>query len=199
MKILNCQQNKINKKDLQGQVFVYPTETVYGLGCDPFDPELVEQIYQIKGRAENKPFLILADNLKTVEKHFYLNKKEKELARKYWPGALTILLRPKNKRTFSHLNCSDRVGVRISGSKLARDITRTSGGLLVSTSANISGKKPASSKTAIIDQFKKQNTKPDLLLDGGRLKKEAPSTIVLVEKNDVQVLRQGDIIIKNRK
>ncbi|MGC2574746.1 MAG: Sua5/YciO/YrdC/YwlC family protein, partial [Candidatus Nitrosopolaris sp.] len=73
-----------------GGVIVYPTDTVYGIGCDPYSDEAVERIFAIKGRNKANPFPILASNIEDIEKITSLGENAKRLAMAFWPGALTI-------------------------------------------------------------------------------------------------------------
>ena len=191
-----------NKKNLEkivaeiksGGVVSIPTETLYGLSADPRDNKAVNLVYKIKGREFKNPLLLIADDFNTVKKFFKINKIEEKLMKKYWPGALTFLLKSKANLKISQ-KCvkHGKIAVRVSGDKLARKIAKESGGLIVSTSANISGQPACSSVSAIKKQLKNQNIK---VLDGGRLKKSLPSTIVEVLKNgEVKILRQGKIVI----
>jgi L-threonylcarbamoyladenylate synthase len=192
----------------KGGVVAVPTETVYGFSCDLSNQKAVEKIYQIKGREFNKPLLLIADEQKTVAKYFKLNKLEKELMKKYWPGALTIILilKDENIKTlkinnlFLALSLLKRggkdIGVRVSGNKIMREIAKTCGGFITSTSANRTGEKECLSGRAVYRQFKNRKYQPDLILDAGKLKIKKPSTIVKVEGKEIKILRQGEIKIK---
>ncbi|MFH1457048.1 MAG: L-threonylcarbamoyladenylate synthase [Patescibacteria group bacterium] len=202
MKIL-----QVNKKNLiiavnalhQAGVVVFPTETVYGMAGDPFNAEVIDKIYKIKGRGFNKPLSLIADSFKTVEKYFKLNLVERRMAKKFWPGALTIILKLK-KQTNNALGKLNRVGsdiaVRVSSSGLAQQLATNSRGLIISTSANISGLPECSDPGAVIKQFKNRKYQPNLILDAGRLKKQKPSTIILVKGDKINIVRQGEVYIK---
>jgi L-threonylcarbamoyladenylate synthase len=186
MQILKIEE--IQKQDLEKKVFVYPTETVYGLGCDFWNEKLKERIFEIKKRDANKNLPVIADSVETVESFFEINEKERELMNKYWPGALTIILKIKNKEK--------KVAVRVSGSKIAREIAKKCDGLIVSTSANISGNKPVLSVQDAQKEFDKQEDKPDLIIDGGKFEEQKISTIVEVFGEKIEILRQGVVNIK---
>ena len=198
MKIL-----KINQKNLKIAIdvlqkdgtVVFPTETVYGLAGDPFNQETINKIYKIKGRGFDKPLPLIADSFKTIEKYFKLNKIELDLAKKHWPGALTIILKLKNKKNnLKYLNkFGNNIAVRVSSDKLARKLANSLNGLVISTSANVSGEPECYSASAVIRQFKDKKYKPDLILDTGRLKKQKSSTIILVKGKKNNILRQGEI------
>ena len=174
-----------------GGVIVFPTDTVYGIGCDPFNEKSVRRIYQIK-RRPGKPMPILAKDLKDVEKIAEMNEIEFEIASKLWPGQLTILLRAKPSFRNSRLVSGDgRVGVRIPASLQTLTIIEESGGLLVGTSANISGLPPPQTIQELDEEILGS---VDLVIDGGRCLMGKPSTVVrLADKDRLRILRLGSI------
>lgn len=206
MKILEVSQTNIKKAAdflSAGGTVVYPTETAYGLAADPFNKRAVKKIYQIKSRSFNKPLPLIADSLKTVQQFFILNKKEKELAQKFWPGALTMVLKVKREcgEKFDYLTTpappskggDDKVAVRISSSKIARVLAKSLGGLVISTSANVSNCGECYSPAAVITQFRNKKFQPDAIFDAGILKKIKPSTIVRVENDQIKIIREGAV------
>lgn len=197
LKIDVSQFKKAVKIMQKGGVLVYPTETVYGLGCDPFNKKAVEMVYKIKGREFNKPLILLAENRAVVERNFSLNKKEKDLMQKFWPGALSLILKPKErlKKQLSQKYFKQKIAVRVSPNKFACRLAHGLDGFIVSTSANYSGKPDCYSYSAIKDQFKNKKNKPYAIFNVGRLKKGKPSTVVEVKGNELVVLRQGDVEI----
>jgi L-threonylcarbamoyladenylate synthase len=196
---------KINSKNIFlaaenlkiGGVVVFPTETVYGLAADPFNVKAIKKVYAVKGRSFNKPLPLIAADFSVVKKYFKISAKEMALAKKYWPGALTLILKlktqtTKHKKYFSNKIIENgSVAVRVSPNKIAHDLAVAAGGFIVSTSANISGEPECSDIKEILRQFKNRRFQPDLILDSGRLKKSEPSTIIKVEKGKVIILRQG--------
>ncbi len=210
--VKNLNFKKVADELKVGAVIAVATETVYGFSCDPSNQKAVEKIYKIKGRNFKKLLLLIADSYVTVKKKFKLNKKERELAEKYWPGALTIVLRIKEKSQKAKIKVCNQsniynvsspleggdngVAVRVSGNKVMRELAKECGGLITSASANLSGKKECLSGRAVFNQFKNRKFKPDFILDAGKLKTKKPSTIVKVEGKEVKILRQGEIEIK---
>jgi len=173
--------------DLSAKVFVYPTETTYGLGGVWDDQNVIEKIYQIKERDENKKLPIIADSFETVLKYFELNPQEKELAAKYWPGALTMVLKKKGS--------DEKVAVRVSENETAQKLASLCGGLIISTSANISGNKACLSVKEATKEFENSQFQPDFIVDGGKLQPNQPSTIIDVKNGKIEILRQGKVKI----
>ena len=172
-----------------GGLIVYPTDTVYGLGCDPTDSRAVGRLIQTKMRQE-KPISILCSSIEAAMKLVEMNATAHELAERFWPGALTIVA-PLKKRELPypiHLG-TGTLGVRVPSAPLCVDLIESCGGWLTGTSANLSGSPPSRTAEEAANQI---GDSVDLILDGGRL--ELPeSTVVRVVSNDVQVLRMGSV------
>ncbi len=169
-----------------GGLVVYPTDTVYGLGCDPFDAEAVGRLFEAKKR-EGKPIPVLCARKEDAEKLVDLGPRGTALADSHWPGALTIVAPLKRKVPLLLDHGTGALGVRVPGHALCRELARECGGWLTGTSANLSGKPPSRSAEEAKDQL---GDLVDLYLDGG-VSKGLESTVVKVVGEDVVVLRQG--------
>lgn len=181
----------------QGKVIVYPTETVYGLGCDATNQKAVDKIFKIKQRQENKSVLVVAGNIDMMVDYISWSKKLHELSDKYWPGPLTVVVpvRPENNLARGVLTDDGTVAFRITEHPVASELSQKLGKPLVSTSANISAQKSSYDVEGIIKMFENEEFKPDIIIDAGELSHRAPSTVVRVVGDKVEVLRQGEIII----
>lgn len=138
--------NKAVQLILKGEPIIVPTDTVYGLVCRYDSKEAVEKIYSLKGRSRKKPLILLGYSWKTLKKFvnvetLYATPLQK-MIKKYWPGALTIIL-PTSKNTPKYLNKEfNTIGIRVPNNKFLLKLLECSPGqVLASTSANISGKK----------------------------------------------------------
>ncbi len=178
----------------RGGIIVYPTETAYGLGADFLNLKAIAKIYKIKGRNFKKPLAVLVSSLAMAKRFVSFNKVSSALAKKYWPGPLTIILNFKIQilKEFRIKNYKT-LGLRISSNKLATLIVRKLGKPLTSTSANISGKLDCYSVDEIESQFEKRKYKPDLIIDAGRLPKRKASTVVKITDGQIKILRKGKI------
>lgn len=175
-----------------GGLVVYPTETVYGLGCDPLNIEAVKRVFQVKGDRK-KPLPILASSIEHTEKVAFLSKSVKGVAAKFWPGPLTIVL---HKKPFlpDIVNCNqDSVGVRIPNHAVTIKLIQLSDGLLVGTSANKSGRKPPKTAEEAIEQIGEE---VDVILDGGPTSFGTSSTVVDFTSAKPKLLREGPISLK---
>lgn len=178
-----------------GGVVVYPTETLYGLGALATDRGAVKKIFKIKQRPSEKLLPVIVGSLNQAQRYFVLSKTDLKLARRFWPGPLSLVLRTKSKKIERALN-SKYVAVRFSASRFASAVAKRAGAPIVSTSANVSGKPGCSTVSAAKKQFTYTVIKPDLYIDGGRLKKSSPSTVIRTRGSKITVLREGKIPVK---
>jgi len=172
-----------------GGVVVFPTDTIYGIGCDPRNDSAVERIFAIKGRDEKKPLPVLAYSLEGAEKIASLGRVGRPLAKKYWPGALTIVA-PLIDKNISHRVTvgSNSIALRVPANSCTLSLLKYCK-YLVGTSANLSGEKPSKSAKEVmssrLDSF-------DALLDGG-IVGGVESTIVDMTGTEPKILREGAI------
>lgn len=173
-----------------GGVIIYPTDTVYGIGCDPLNDLAVKRIFDIKGR-ENIPVPILGDSIESLEKVAEFSNMAYELCSILWPGAITFVL-PKKLPLDAVTFGMPTVAVRVPAMQITLDIIKKSGGLLVGTSANKSGLPPACS---IAELDKDVAELVDAIIDGGRSRYCKPSTIVSLSDRHLKILRSGAVSI----
>ncbi len=181
------------KRLKEGQVLALPTETVYGLVADATNKKAVKKIYQIKGRNFNKPLPVICSSLDMAKNFFYLPKVLEILAKKYWPGPLAIRFKVKNKKI--KVSQDNTVVARVSSYDLLTKLAKKLGKPITATSANLAGQNECHNAGQVINQFKNIKYQPDLIIDGGQLPPIKPSTIVALEKDQLVVLRQGEIKI----
>lgn len=159
-----------------GGVVVFPTETSYGLGCDPCRKDSVEKIYLIKNRDREKKLPVIASSFFQVGRYFLMSVKERRFAKEHWPGAYTLILRRKDGNRF-FLPEYQEVAVRVSGSDLACGLARRLGSPIISTSANLSGSGSLYKIKDLIAQFSENQFKPDMIIDCGNLPPRSASKI----------------------
>ncbi|MBT4850370.1 threonylcarbamoyl-AMP synthase [Candidatus Parcubacteria bacterium] len=177
-----------------GGLVVYPTETSYGLGCDFYNKKAIEKIYKVKEREAGKPLSVIVPDFVYATSLVDFSDAARRLAMENWPGPLTLVLPFKYSDWQGH---SDKyLALRVSNHPLAGDLSINFGNPIVATSANISQKGDSYDPYFIVDQFKQQKLKPDLLINVGELPKKLPSTIIKVDGDDVEILRQGGLEIK---
>ena len=160
-----------------GGLVIMPTETVYGIACDPENSNAVRRLQEIKGRDKNKPLSYLAGSINQVKKVcINWNSGIDSLCKKFWPGPLTIVLETKN----------GWLGFRVPDHNIPILICNAYGSFLALTSANISGKPDASTakSAASLDA--------DLILDGGISSDQAiPSSVIKINGANLEIIREG--------
>jgi len=176
----------------EGGLVVYPTDTVYGLGCDPFKVMGVERVFRVKGE-RRKPLPILASSIDSVEKIAFLSQEAKKIAKRFWPGPLTLVL-PKKPPLPDLVTCKlNSVGVRVPKHDIALQLISLSNGLLVGTSANRTGEKPPLTAHEAAQQL---GEGVDVILNGGPATFGVSSTVVDLTSKKLRILREGPISLK---
>lgn len=179
-----------------GGIIAHATETCYGFACDIFNQRALARLYQIKKMSHKKPVSIMVSTLSMAKKYGIFNKTALKLAKKYWPGSLTIIVKRKNSLPIFLNPGIKTIGIRCPAHTLSRELVKKFGSPLTTTSANISGQPSTYSISAIQKQFRGQTYKPDFILRSGRLKKNPPSTVVDISGGVLKILRQGALKIK---
>lgn len=193
MKAENLNYKEIGKKLKNGELIIYPTDTVYGVGGIMNKKETLERIYIAKTRSFSSPLIALVSSLEKVEEIAcidYNRFKIFKLIEKFWPGGLTIILRKKEIVPGIMVSNGKTIGVRMPNHEIALRIIESAGGILPTTSANISGEKTPSSYEELSEEFKK---KVDIIIDGGESPIGEASTIIDMSGENIKILREGSI------
>ena len=188
---ISCNNDNIQKAAnaiSDGAIIVFPTDTVYGLGCNPYNHDSVLSLYEIKKREKTKPFPVLGYSKEELEKIAEFSPLEEKIAEKFWPGAITLILKVKDQEIQKSLSLGEKIAVRVPNNKCALALLKECK-LLVGTSANISETKPFNDPKECNENL----IGYDLFIDGGIISSKGESTIVEIENNDVKILRKGSI------
>ena len=190
MNVVNCDENGINKivnAYENGQIIAYPTDTVYGIGCNPFNKDSVSRIYNIKNREGEKRFPILGFSKNELEKIVEFNTIAEKISEKFWPGQITMLL-PIRKEITQRISNNGKLAVRVPNNECVLSILEKCK-LIVGTSANISGEK------SILDSNECKTKLPeiDILVNGGKITSLGESTIIDFVDDQLKVIREGSI------
>ncbi len=187
-------KNLETKRDiLENGIFVCGTDTLYGLCTSAFIKENVEEIYDIKGRDENKPFIILLSEVSDLKSFsITLTPKQKRHLDEIWPGKVSVIL-PCPDKKFEYLHRgTNSLAFRIPKKNSIRDILEITGPL-VAPSANKQGQKPAETVTEAKAVFGEDI---DAYFSGGKLA-GAPSTIITFKDDTLVCLREGAVPFQN--
>jgi len=172
----------------KGGIVIFPTDTVYGIGCDPYNQKGVLSLYKIKKREKTKPFPVIGYSKKELEKIAEFNDKAEKIAELFWPGPITLILKVKDENIRKSLGLGKKIAVRVPNNQCVLSLLKECK-LLVATSANISG------TTSLTDpnDCKRDLNGYDLLLDGGILSDDGESTIVEIDRNKLRIVRSGSV------
>ena len=177
----------------RGGLVAFPTETFYGLGANATDRRAVARVFEVKGRPQSKPLLVLVDSAKMAES---LALEVPDLARRlmatYWPGPLTLVFQASPELPAELGAGTGTVGIRMPGQPVARALVRAAGIPITAPSANPSGAEPPTTAAAVRRFF--EGT-VDLILDGGPTPGGRPSTILDASISPPRLLRAGAVEI----
>lgn len=175
-----------------GQVLGMPTDTFYGLAADPFNLRAVERVYEIKSRSRHKPLSLLIESEDQAEMlardplpdEFY------ELARKFWPGPLTIIVPAASRLPLKVTANTGNVALRIPSANIPLSVIRAAGVPITATSANLSGASECTTAAAVRDQLQERIA---IIVDGGPSPRDVSSTIVDLSEGGWRILREGAV------
>lgn len=188
---VNCDSDGINttvKSIKEGKIVVFPTDTVYGIGCDPYNKEAVEKVYRIKNRKQGKLFPVLGFSKNELEKIVNFNEKANKIAEKFWPGQLTLILPLKDEKLKTSMNLENKVAVRVPNNSCALAILEQCN-LIIGTSANVSGMESFVDP----DECEKNISDYDVFVDSGKISSKGESTVIEISEDEVVVHRKGSI------
>ena len=176
-----------------GQVLGMPTDTFYGLAADPLNLRAVERVYEIKSRSRHKPLSLLIDSIDQAEElarplpeEFY------QLARRFWPGPLTVIVKAASRLPLKVTANTGNVALRVPAAKIPLEVVRAAGIPVTATSANLSGASECTTAIAVRDQLQGRIS---IIVDGGTSPREVASTIVDLTDEEARwrVIREGAI------
>jgi tRNA threonylcarbamoyl adenosine modification protein (Sua5/YciO/YrdC/YwlC family) len=178
-KVVECLEN--------GGVIAYPTDTIYGVGCDIFNKKAVKKIYQLKSRDVRKPFSFICFDLSDVTKYAQVSNFAFKIMKRRLPGPYTFVLEATRLVPDLLMTKQRTVGIRIPENTIAEMVVKNLGHPLVTTSANISGEDALGDPHEIEAVLGKQL---DMVVDGGIIFSE-PSTVISLVDDEIEILREG--------
>lgn len=186
---VKCDKEGISKASStikSGGIVVFPTDTAYGIGCDPYNKESIRRIYKIKSREISKSLPILVFSKDIAEKIVEFDKDSERIAEKIWPGPLTLILKLTDEKLKASLNVGDKIAIRVPKHQCTLELLRECN-FIVGTSANISGMGSFRNPEKCYQNIHNF----DLFLDGGTIASEGESTIIEFEEGELKIHREG--------
>jgi len=176
-----------------GEVLGMPTDTFYGLAADPFNLRAVDKVYDIKTRSRHKPLSLLIENVDQAEE---LAKKLPEefyaLARKFWPGPLTVIVKAGSRLPLKVTANTGNVALRVPNAKIPLAVVTAAAIPITATSANLSGAAECTTAEQVHDQL---HGRISIIVDGGISQRDIPSTIIDLSDEETRwrIIREGAI------
>ena len=174
-----------------GHLVVFPTDTVYGVGCNPFDEQAVARLFAVKGRPLYKGIPILLADITDLDKVAQsIPPLAQQLIDRFWPGPLTVIV-PKRPELPEAISDNEGIAVRIPDNLVARAVIRAAGGAVAATSANQTGEPAAQTGQQALNAL---DGKVSIVLDGGPTDQSMASTVVDCMHEPFRILRSGPIV-----
>jgi tRNA threonylcarbamoyl adenosine modification protein (Sua5/YciO/YrdC/YwlC family) len=171
-----------------GAIICYPTDTVYGIGCDIFNPKAVKKIYQLKNRPTQKPFSFICADLKDVNQYGHLSNLAYRFMKKNLPGPYTFVL-PATKLVPKIMMTKQKtVGIRVPDNRISLALIEAIGNPILNTSAILDEESAPATEAFEVEEL--LGNRVDLVIDGGRVYPD-PSTVVSIIGDQIEVLRRG--------
>ncbi len=180
----------IKKVAKEHGTIAFPTDTVNGIGCSPYDEAALKKLFRIKKRRGSKAFPVLVSSIGVAGRLAYMNAEAKLLAKSFWPGGLTLVLPLKDRSICRQLVKDGKMGIRLPDSKLVLALARLFGGSMVGTSANISGKPVLN-----IDEAEDALPELGIVIKYACRQSGKPST--LFDVSEMKILREGSVTQKD--
>ena len=171
----------------KGGVIGYPTDTVYGLGCDLFNPEAIRKIHRLKKMGKNKPLSFICSDLKDISRYAYVSNSAYKIMKRLLPGPFTFILKATKLVPKVAMTKQNTVGIRIPDNKICLSLVREVGHPIISTSVYQPDEGLYNDPADIDERFGKQL---DLVIDGGVIVAEHSSIIDLADDTP-NVIREG--------
>ena len=172
---------------------VFPTDTLYALGCNALDAKALGQVFDIKRRVYTAAVPVLVQNTVWARELVHVDARAERIMDDFWPGKVTVIAKRKDIVPAMATGGGATLGLRAPDHPFAQALLKAFGYPLCGTSANLSGKEPTQDPAGIIRMFEDAPRQPDLIVDAGILEPSEPSTVVDVSGVHPRVVRQGAV------
>jgi L-threonylcarbamoyladenylate synthase len=177
----------------RGGTAVFPTDTLYGLGCNALDPHAVGRVFEIKRRSFVKALPMFVRDLSWARELAFISPEQEKLISRFWPGKVTFVLPRRDMVPTIMSGGGQTIGIRAPDHPFIQRMLQHLGYPLAGASANISGREPVNDAQAIAQMFSQAAQQPNLIIDAGHLPDLAPSTVVDLSGRQMRILRQGAV------
>src|SRR3989344_2949152 len=204
MTIIKFKDKKVSEKTIKalknGGLVISPSDTVYGILVDTANEKSVEKLIRFKNRPWGKPISVFVADFKMLEENVFLTKDRLSLLKEVLPGPFTVVLPSKHNVIKLLESEKGSLGIRIPDYRFITELAKKFARPISATSANLSGRSPHYSVQSLLHEMPENKKKLiDLVIDAGKLPRNKPSTIVDLTTPKIKILRQGEIVFKEKK
>lgn len=171
-----------------GQLVIYPTDTVYGIGCSINNKKAIENIYRLKGKSKFDPMSIVCSSIRQASAYVKISNHAYKTLRRCFPGPYTFILEATREIPRLMLSKRKEIGIRIPDNRVAIETVNALGHAILNTSVNIEGNEIMNDPDVIADKFYR---KVEIMLDGGILPDAEESTVISLVNDSLEVMRYG--------
>ncbi len=170
-----------------GGIIIYPTDTIYGIGCDIMNKKAIEKIYWIKNRDKKKPFSFICSDLKNISDYAKVSNYAYKTMKRLLPGPYTFILEGSRMVPKIMLTKRKTAGIRVPDHEICLNLVQALGHPIISTSADLPDKVMIADPSLLHDHY---GASIDLVIDGGPVSHE-PSSVVSLIGDEPEILRKG--------
>lgn len=176
------------------ELVIYPTDTVYGIGCSINKKQAIEKIYRLKGKSKFDPMSIICASIQQASTYAKISNFSYKILRRCLPGPFTIILEATREIPKLMLSRRKEIGIRIPDNKVTSEIVNGFGSAILNTSINLYREQSINDPDLIFEEF---DGKVQVMLDGGILPDSIESTVIRIVDNTVEVIREGKGNLQN--
>ncbi len=174
-----------------GKIIVYPTDTIYGLGCDALNENAIKKIFAIKKRDTGKSLSVIVKDISKIKEIAFIDKEKEKNAASVFPGPYTLVFPGPRNIPKIITGGQNSIGIRIPDNLITKNISQYFKNPIVTTSVNLSGEEPLNDPFKIAEYFKDKDFTPDIILDCGKIKNAQSSIVIDLTRKGPQILRSG--------
>lgn len=192
---ITVKQNELSKivnEVKQGKIVAFPTETVYGVGIEFNNVDALERLMEAKNRDYSKAITLMVSKKEDIEKYAYVSDDAKKIINAFMPGMITLVFNKKESVNDLMTHGKKTIGIRIPDSQFVLELLENAGPMLV-TSANLSNHPNTTCTKEVLEQL---DGRIDMIVDG-QANSTTASTVVDVSSNEIKILREGIITLKD--
>ena len=176
------------------ELIIYPTDTVYGIGCSINSKQAIEKIYRLKGKSKFEPMSIICGSIQQASFYAKISNFSYKILRRCFPGPFTIIMEATREIPKLMLSKRKEIGIRIPDSHVTTSIVNNLGHAILNTSVNVHHDEIINDPGLIMERYE---GRVELMLDGGILPEAQESTVIKLIDNTVEVIRDGKGNLKN--